>query len=297
MSLTQPVEEGFISVPGGRVWYRAFGDGDRAPLLVAHGGPGFTHNYLVPLVDLADQRRVIFWDQLGCGRSDRPTDRSLWTMERSLGEVDAVRQHLGLTRHHLFGNSWGGMLVQQYVLDRRPQLASLIVSNSLASMPLMGKETQRLKGLLPEAVRQTIDHHEANGFLDCPEYKGAIAVWFHHYICRVEPWPEGLEKCFQGQGSEIYSTMVGSSDFNVTGNLKDWDILGRLHEIRVPTLFVAGRHDECTPDHMRLMHREVENSSLVVFEKSSHMPFYEERELCMTTLREFMAQAESIPAG
>lgn len=293
MTTSQHVEEGFINVPGGRVWYRAFGQGERAPLLVAHGGPGFTHNYLIPLADLSDERRVVFWDQLGCGRSDRPTDQSLWTMERSLEEVDSVRRQLGLTRHHLFGNSWGGMLVQQYVLDRRPDLASLIVSNSLASMPLMGQETRRLKGELPKAVQETIDFHEANGFFDCPEYKGAIAVWFQSYICRVRPWPEGLEKCFAGQGSDIYSAMVGSSDFNVTGNLKEWDILSRLHEIQVPTLFVAGHYDECTPEHMQMMHRAVANSELVVFENSSHMPFYEERELCIATLREFMAAAES----
>ncbi len=286
------VNEGTIAVPGGTVWYRSVGEGDLAPLLVVHGGPGFTHNYLTPLEDLADERRVVFWDQLGCGRSERPSDTSLWTMQRSLAEVDAVREQLGLERHHLFGNSWGGMLVQQYVLDRRPDLVSLVVSNSLASMPRLAKDTALLKAKLPVEVQETIDWHEERELYACPEYQGAIAIWYQTYICRMRPWPRGLEDCWAGVGMEIYMTMVGPSDFTVTGNLKEWDIVDRLHEIAVPTLFVAGRYDECTPEHMTMMHEHVPGSQLALFEHSAHMPFYEEREHCIATIRDFLARCE-----
>jgi proline iminopeptidase len=287
-----PTSEGTIRVPGGNVWYRSVGEGERPPLLVVHGGPGFTHNYLRPLARLADERRVIFWDQLGCGRSDRPSDTSLWTMERSLAEVDAVREHLGLDRHHLFGNSWGGMLVQQYVLDRRPDLVSLTVSNSLASMPRLSEDTARLKAQLPPEVVETIDWHEERGLYACPEYQGAIALWYQTYICRMRPWPMGLEDCWAGLGMEIYLTMVGPSDFTVTGNLKDWDIFDRLGEITVPTLLVAGRYDECTPEHMAAMHEAVPGSQLVVFEESAHMPFFEEPERFLAVMRDFLARTE-----
>ncbi|MBJ7593758.1 MAG: proline iminopeptidase-family hydrolase [Candidatus Dormibacteraeota bacterium] len=294
MTTTTPrVEEGNIEVPGGKVWYKSVGEGDLPPLLVTHGGPGFTHNYLTPLEDLADRRRVIFWDQLGCGKSETPHDASLWTMDRSLREVDAVREHLGLTRHHLFGNSWGGMLVQQYVLDRQPDLVSLTVSNSLASMPRLGDDTARLKRLLPQSVQDTIDYHEDNELYACPEYQGAIAIWYQTYICRMQPWPMGLEESFAGVGMEIYMAMIGPSDFKVTGNLKEWDIMDRLHEITIPTLFVAGRYDECTPEHMELMHDRVPGSEYALFENSAHMPFYEEREACMNTINNFMSRAEA----
>ena len=117
-------DEGYINVPGGRVWYRSVGPDSgsegRTPLLCLHGGPGFTHNYLEPLEALADQRRVVFYDQLGCGRSDRPDDETLWTVERFVEELVQVRAALGLDRLHLFGSSWGGMLAMQYVLDRQP---------------------------------------------------------------------------------------------------------------------------------------------------------------------------------
>lgn len=286
------MEEGTLSVPGGTVWYKAVGGGDRPPLLVAHGGPGFTHNYLTPLEDLAGERRVVFWDQLGCGRSEMPSDPSLWTLERSLAEVDAVREQLGLERHHLFGNSWGGMLVQQYAVDRKPELASLAVSNSLASMPRFVEDARRLRRELPQEVRDTIEFHEANGYFACPEYQGAIAFWFQRHICRLRPWPAGLEECFAGLGMEIYTTMVGPSDFTVTGNLVDWDIFDRLAEIAVPTLFLAGRYDECTPAHMVDMQARVPGSELVLFEDSAHMPFYEERPRFMDVLGDFLRRCD-----
>src|SRR5262249_58950915 len=136
--------EGFIEVPGGRVWYRSVGGsaGDgRTPLLCLHGGPGFTHYYLEPLEALADRRQVIFYDQLGCGRSDRPEDPSLWTVDRFVEEGAQVRSALGLDRLHLFGSSWGGMLAVEYVLDRRPGLAGRMLWGSPARMVRRGKDS------------------------------------------------------------------------------------------------------------------------------------------------------------
>src|ERR1700728_3571535 len=148
--------EGYIGVPGGRVWYRSVGEqsGDRAPLLCLHGGPGFTHYYLEPLEALADRRQVIFYDQLGCGRSDRPDDLSLWTVDRFVGELAQCRATLGLDRLHLFGSSWGGMLAMQYVLDRRPALVSLILCGSPASMTRWVRDCAELLREEPAEVRQ-----------------------------------------------------------------------------------------------------------------------------------------------
>src|SRR5919201_5123672 len=151
-------DEGFVDVPGGRVWYCSVGDGG-VPLLCLHGGPGFPHDYLEALEELADQRPVIFYDQLGCGRSDRPDDVSLWTVDRFVEELATVREALGLDRLHLFGSSWGGMLAMQYVLDRQPELESLILASSPASMPRWAKEGAELVEELPEEARREIDRH------------------------------------------------------------------------------------------------------------------------------------------
>lgn len=127
--------EGTIAVPGGKVWFQRAGGGPGLPLLVVHGGPGLPHGYLGSLKRLADEREVVFWDQLGCGQSECPSNVELWTVERSVAEMDAVVRALDLDRFHIFGNSWGGMLAQQYVLDVTSAAASLTISNSTASIP------------------------------------------------------------------------------------------------------------------------------------------------------------------
>ncbi len=283
--------EGLIDVPGGKVWFKRVGAGG-IPLLVLHGGPGFCHDYLTALEDLADRREVIFFDQLGCGRSERPDDDTLWTVDRYVDEVDAVRQALGLERHHLFGNSWGGMLALQYVLDRSPSLISLGVSNSPASMGRFIDDVLELKRDLPEDVQELIDWHEARGFTDCPEYQGAIALWFQRHICRMRPWPEGLERSFAGVGAGPYGAMIGPSELCVTGNLRDWEIMDRLSQIRLPTLFMTGEHDEIRPAHMHDMHAQVAGSEFIHYRDSAHLPFEEERELFMANYNDFLERTE-----
>src|ERR1700689_1852258 len=170
-------DEGYIEVPGGRVWYRSVGEGG-TPLPCLHGGPGFTHYYLEPLEALADERQVIFYDQLGCGKSDRPEDVTLWTVERFVDELVTVRETLGLDRLHLFGSSWGGMLAQQYVLDRQPELQSLILCGSPASMIRWVKDCDELLAAEPDEVRRVIREHEEAGFTACPEYQAAILGFY-----------------------------------------------------------------------------------------------------------------------
>jgi proline iminopeptidase len=271
-------DEGYIEVPGGRVWYRSVGassDG-RVPLLCLHGGPGFTHYYLEALAALADRRQVVFYDQLGCGRADRPEDPALWTVDRFVEELATVRAALGLDDLHLFGSSWGGMLAMQYVLDRRPPLRSLLLCGSPASMIRWASDCEELLAAEPATVRDTIRQHEADGFTACPEYQAAILGFYRKHVCRMNPWPTGLERSFAEAGYQVYNTMNGPSEFTVTGTLKTWDVMDRLGEIAVPTLLVGGRHDECTPGHLAAMHDRIPGSQLAVIEDASHLCFAEQ---------------------
>lgn len=289
-------EEGYLSVPGGRIWYRRVGEGG-VPLLVLHGGPGFCHDYLERLEDLADRREVIFFDQLGCGLSERPDDASLWTMDFYMDEVDAVRQAFGLTNHHLFGNSWGGMLGMNYAIDHRPDIMSLTVSNSPGNMTRFIADCNRLLSELPEDIQETIHWHEDNGYTLCPEYQGAIAYWYQKHICRMKPWPAGLERSFAKVGMGPYETMVGPSDFNVTGNLLEWDVSARLHEIEVPTLFLTGEYDEIPPEHVHDLHKRVPNSQYILYKDVAHMPFYEAPKLFTADMNAFFDRVEAgLPA-
>ena len=282
-------EEGYIDVPGGKVWYRAVGDNaDTTPLLCLHGGPGFTHYYLEALEALADRRRVIFYDQLGCGRSDRPGDLTLWNVDRFVEELAQVRSALKLDRLHLFGSSWGGMLAMQYVLDRRPDLERLILCGSPASMIRWVSDCAALLAEETEETRRVIREHEAAGFTGCPEYQAAILGFYRRHVCRLDPWPAGLERSFAEAGYDVYNTMNGPSEFTVTGTLKTWDIMDRLPEIGVRTLLVGGRYDECTPGHLEEMHRRIAGSRLAIIEDASHLCFAEQPEAFNKVINSFM---------
>jgi proline iminopeptidase len=286
--------EGTIEAPGGKVWYQTIGEGG-IPLLALHGGPGMAHDYIGTLADLADERMVVFYDQLGCGRSHRPDDPSLWTLQRSVAEVAAVREALGLDRMHLFGNSWGGWLAMQYVLDRQPRLVSLTISSSPPSVERAVREMNVLRQGLPADVQAVLADHEARGVFDTPEYAAATMVFYKRHLCRLEPWPPGVEYSMgAGFGSGPYLTMWGPSEFGpVTGNLKGWDITDRLDEIGVPTLLTVGRHDEMWPSHMADMQAAIPGAELVVFEESSHMAFQEERDAYIATMRGFLDRVEA----
>lgn len=284
------MSEGYIDVPGGKVWYREVGEGDGAPLLCLHGGPGSTHHNLEALEALGDRRRVIFYDQLGCGESDRPDNPALWTLGRFVEELAQVRAALGLNRPHLFGSSWGGVLALQYVLDRRPDLGSLILCGSPASMPRWVADCAELLEQQDPEVVKVIRDHEASGFTACPEYQAAILGFYREHFCRMNPWPDCLERSFAESGAAVYHVMNGPSEFSVTGNLKDWDVMDRLGEITIPTLVVGGRYDECRPSHLEEMHRRIPGSRLAIIEDASHLCFAERPDEFIALVNSFLGE-------
>jgi proline-specific peptidase len=292
--------EGRIPFRGYETWYRVVGEGEDAgklPLLCLHGGPGALHDYLEPLEAVAGTgRRAIFYDQLGCGRSDQPSDPSMWTVELFVDEVGAVREALGLDRVHLFGNSWGGMLAMEYAFTQPAGLASLVISSSPASIPLWAAEANRLRSELPEDVRAVLDRHEQAGTTDDPEYAAAEMEFYRRHLCRLDPWPDCLTRSMTGMRREIYETMQGPNEFVITGTLADWDITGRLGEIRVPTLVTSGRFDEATPRIAEEVHHGIPGSEWVVFEESAHCAFLEEPERYLAVLDEFLTRVERAEA-
>ena len=286
-------DEGHIDVRGGRVWYRSIGNGAGAPLLCLHGGPGFPHDYLEELEGLADRRRVVFYDQLGCGKSDRPRDRSLWTLDRFVDEVATVRAALGLDRVHLLGSSWGGMLALQYVLDRRPSLESLVLASSPASSRRWTEDCARLIADLPAEVQETISRHVACRYTECLEYSGAILHYYKRHVCRLDRWPDGLERSFAGANREVSDYMVGPSEFAIVGTLRDWDVTDRLGEIDVPTLITCGEHDELRPTYAAELQRLIPRAELEVFTNASHVTMAEVPDAYRARLNTFLAGVES----
>ena len=288
-----PVEEGRIPFRGYETWYRSLGDGPGLPLLCLHGGPGSTHVGLTALEPLADERRVVLYDQLGSGNSSQPSDPSLWTVELFLAELANVRDALGLERLHLLGHSWGGMLAQEYALTQPDGLASLVLSSTLSSSALWREEALRLRGDLPTGVREALDGHEAAGTTGDPEYERAIFVFLHRHLCRLDPWPPIVEEVLRSTNLEVYNAMWGPSEAHPTGVLAGWDVTPQLGEIRVPALVLCGRHDEATPRQAETIAAALPDAELVVFEESAHLAPVEETERYLATVRGFLARVES----
>jgi proline-specific peptidase len=296
MAGVDSMTEGYLPFRSYQVWYRVVGDREdsgKHPLLCLHGGPGMPHDYLEPLARIAGTgHRVIFYDQLGCGRSDRPDDPSLWAVDLFLDELRVVREHLGLEQYHLLGSSWGGMLAMEYALTRPAGVVSVILAGAPHSIPQWIAEADRLREDLPIEVQQVLRKHEEAGTTGDSEYQEAMMVFYRRHLCRLDPWPDYVSRAFDGLGSQVYTTMFGPSEFHATGTLKDWDITHRLPEIQIPTLITSGRYDEATPAIAGTTHRHIPNSRWVLFEQSSHMPFVEEPDRYMKVLGEFLARVE-----
>lgn len=293
-----PVHEDVLPFRGYHTWYRVIGEQEepgKLPLLVLHGGPGASHDYLEPLEAMAHTgRRVIFYDQLGGGNSDHPHDPSMWTVDLFVAELGEVRKALKLDRLHILGQSWGGMLGMEYALTRPDGLASLTVADSPASMRQWVSEANRLRAQLPPGVQHTLLQHEEQGTTDSQEYQDAMLVFYRRHVCRADPWPDCVTRTFDklARYPQVYTVMNGPSEFHVIGTLQTWDITDRLPEISVPTLLLSGRHDEATPMIVETIHRRIPGSTWVLFEDSSHMPHIEETDRYLQVLGEFLARSE-----
>jgi len=219
----------------------------------------------------------------------------MWTVGLFVEEVGVIRRALGLDHVHLLGQSWGGMLAMEYALTRPNGLSSLIIADSPASIPQWVSEANRLREELPSEVQQTLLKHEADGTTNDPAYQEATMVFYRKHVCRLNPWPDYVNRTFEklSQNPEVYYTMNGPSEFHVTGTLKDWDIVNRLAEIRVPTLVIGGRYDEATPTITETVHRGIPGSEWVIFENSSHMPHVEETQEYLHNLDQFLSRVEA----
>jgi len=284
-------EEGYLDFRGFRTWYRVVGDrkSGAVPLLALHGGPGSTHNYFGPLEQLGDERPVVVYDQIGCGKSDRPKDIE-WNVGVFREEVDAVREQLRLERIHLLGTSWGGMLALEHVLAGATGIVSLILSSTLASIDEWVQEQKRLLrelGLEPVSA-------------DDPDHERVERLYFDAHLYRgPKPRPE-LERMFAERNVDVYRGMQGPDEWTVTGALRGWDVSDRLQEIEVPTLVIRGRYDMSTDKIAATLVNGIPNAREVVLENSSHTPVLEETDAYLAAVDEFMREnergAQSTPA-
>ncbi len=286
-------DEGFVNVKGGKVWYKIFGsEKNKTPVLLLHGGPGVSSDYLNPLQKLASDRPVIFYDQLGCGRSDKPNDTSLWNIERFAEEISRLRTELGLDSIHLFSHSWGTMLAAEYISTYPKGIKSIIFAGPIFSTKQHLQNVNQLKLNLPSAIRDTLLLHEKNGTIYSTAFQEAYQEFGNRHLCRIFPFPKDVEKSMSYPPSGVFKVMWGDYEFYCPGNLKNFERTAVLQEIKVPTLFTCGRYDLVTPESTEGYARQIKGSEFVVLEKSAHMTMNEEPNNYVKIVRDFLNQSE-----
>ena len=288
------IVEGYIPVTGGKIWYKIVGANRKnIPLLVLHGGPGAPHDYLEPFEALSDERPVIFYDQLGCGNSDKPGDTSLWTLERFVNELEQVRTYLGLDKMHLHGQSWGTMLAVDFILTKEPKgVVSLILSGPCLSSSRFTSDQKVYLSELPDTLQRIVNESEASGYFGSREYQDAMMAYYKIHVCRLDPWPDCLNRTLEKLGHEVYEQMWGPSEFTVTGTLKGYERVDLLNIISIPTLFTCGRYDEATPSTTEYYHSMLPGSEIVIFEDASHEHHLEKTDEYFEVVRGFIDKTE-----
>ncbi len=286
MTLEQGVRRIPIQTPSGtfEVWTRKVGDHPKVKVLMVHGGPGATHEYLLPLeTTLAEAGfEFYFYDQLGSFFSDQPDDQSLWEIDRFVDEVEQVRVALGLDRFVLYGQSWGGMLGIEYALAHPEPLQGLVISNMMSSIPAYNDYAERvlLPGMDQDALAE-IRRLEAADETSDPAYEGLLLEHYYvDHVCRMplEEWPAEVLSSFEHINHGVYDLMNGPSELGAIGTFKDWDRSGDLASIDVPTLVMAAEHDTMDPKHLRWMAEQLPRGSFHLSPAGSHLALVDDRD-------------------
>ncbi|MDZ7702416.1 MAG: proline iminopeptidase-family hydrolase [Halobacteriales archaeon] len=286
-----PHYEGYLSIDVGDLYYREFGTGDHV-LVGLHGGPGAAHDYLAPLTDVAGEDWTLYlYDQYGCGRSDRPPDSVYdeYTMAAYRDRLDEVRRAIGEDAVHLYGQSWGGWLALDYVLEYPDRVVSLTLANTSADIERAG---EAMWAAALDAIDEE-DHDEFRKLVEAHDFDDDAMEAFNEtfvdeHVNRSDAEPFEFAPA---SNSTIYGVMWGPSEFRLaeTARLREWDVTDRLGEIECPTLVIAGEHDEISPELAREMAEEIPDARLELFEGASHLPLWEEREAHAEVLEDFLA--------
>lgn len=290
------ITDGYIDFKGYKTYYRIVGERSKGmlPLLALHGGPGCAHDYLESLDGLADRygRQVVYYDQLGCGKSVVPGSHpDMWCADLWEEEIDVVRKALGLEHIHMLGQSWGGMLTMQYAINKQPSgVSSITIASSPASMDLWLSEANRLRSYLPEKMQEALKQADIDGDYSRPEVVEASAEYYRRHVCRIVPYPDFVERSFSQMG-EPYMVMQGASEFVVTGKMKDWDYSDRLDRINIPTLVTSGIDDEATPAVSKQIYDGVKDCRWELI-PGTHLCHVEYPDLYNSIVEKFMEEHE-----
>lgn len=289
-----------IKTPVGqfKVWTKRFGSNHKIKILLLHGGPAMTHEYMECFETFFQREAFEFYeyDQLGSYYSDQPKDSSLWTTARFVEEVEQVRQAIGAdsTNFYVLGNSWGGILAMEYALKYQQHLKGLLVANMVASAPEYGKYAEEVlsKQMKPEVLSE-IKAIEAKKDFNNPRYMELLIPNFYkEHLCRLKEWPDGFNRAMKHVNGEIYTLMQGPSEFGISGRLAKWDIKNRLKEIKVPTLMIGAKYDTMDPKAMEAQSKLVQKGRFLYCPNGSHLSMWDDQQVFMNGVIRFIQDVD-----
>lgn len=298
-TITDSIKTGgnkLISIDGKyKVWTKKVGDG-KIKVLLLHGGPGFSHDYMECFEDFLPKEgmEIYYYDQLGCGNSDVPDDTSLWNIPRYVEEVEQVRKGLGLDQFYIVGHSWGALLAMEYLYKYQLHVKGAVFSNMTAGINDFVTYAETLKKQFFTAKdRAVYDSLDQIGAYSSPQYSELLMnKLYTQIVCRIplEQWPEPLLRAFKKVNQHIYIQMQGVDEFHVTGSLKNWEFWDKLPQLKVPVLVLGGMKDEMNPDGMKREGKLIPNSRTYLCPEGSHMAMYDDQSRYFSTLITFLQQ-------
>jgi proline iminopeptidase len=282
-----------------RVWTKRVGNNPRLKVLLLHGGPGATHEYLEGFDSFLPAAGVeyFYYDQLGSAYSDQPDDAALWNIPRFVDEVEQVRVALGLSADNfvLLGQSWGGILAMEYALAHPKNLKGLVISNMMSSVPAYNAYADRVlkPGMDPKALAEVLAL-EAQGRTEDPHYEELLVPYYEQHLLRMPSadWPEPVVRSFSRLNRKIYVPMQGPSEMGASGILEHWDRSRDLGRIAVPTLVIGARYDTMDPAHMEWMSKQIPGAEYLYCPQGSHLAMYDDQQIYMAGLVRWLKQVE-----
>jgi proline iminopeptidase len=284
--------EGYVTVKGGKIWYRILGEGKQTPILMLHGGPGGTSKSFYQFASLGDDRPVIIFDQLGSGRSGYHTDTSLLKVENFVEHVEALKTSLGLKTFYLHGHSWGTALALEYYLKYPKGIKAIIFNSPYFSTPLWKADADTLISTLPDSIQLAIKAGEKNHDYESPAYKNANEVFNKNFGVRNTRLTSELDTSTAKGNTFIYNYMWGPTEFTATGTLINYNRVQSLKAIAIPTLFITGEFDEARPATVKYFQSLVRNSDFVMIEGAGHGTMHDNRSQNISAIKNFLYTLE-----
>jgi proline-specific peptidase len=286
-----PSGEGRLAVHGGNIWYRVSGTGHGTPVVLLHGGPGFSSYYLKPFEDLGGDRQIVRYDQLGGGKSDKISDTTMFTIGHFVAELESLRSHLGVDKWHVLGHSWGTILAVEYYKVHPERVVSLTLASAALDLPAWAKNAKQLVTTLSDSAQRAVRLAEATKNYSDQSYQNALNEFYGKYVWR-NPVQADLDSTMSTFNEAMYTYMQGPSEFTITGTLKEYDATPFLKQITVPVFYTVGEFDEANPATIQRFASLTPGTKVVVLKGAAHLTPWDARDENVRVVREFLQSVE-----